>query len=107
MFEVIDRLFCFMSDLFETNPNQHGTSNMISYNSGFTTLATFQTSQLLGFAVKLLDLPTKATHFLCSLRVVLRHIVCHNIVRALGRKHYSEKFHFMTAWKTFDFDQFA
>jgi hypothetical protein len=32
---------------------------------------------------------------LYSLRVVLRHGVGHNIVRAPGRKHYSEELHFM------------
>jgi len=66
---------------------------MVSHNSGFAALATFQTGQLFGFSVKLLDLPTKTAHLLYSLRVVLRHVVGHNIVRALGRKHYSEEFH--------------
>ena len=59
---------------------------MISNNSGFTTLAAFQSSQLFGFTVKLLNLPTKATHLLYSLRVVLRYVIRHNIVRALRRR---------------------
>jgi hypothetical protein len=68
---------------------------MVSDNSGFTTLTVFQPGQLFGFAVKLLDFPTQAAHRLYSLRVVLRHGVGHNIVRAPGRKHYSEELHFM------------
>jgi len=35
---------------------------VITNNSCFAALTTFQAGQLLGFAVKLLDLPTKATH---------------------------------------------
>src|SRR3990172_6777230 len=107
MFEVINSSLGFIRDLFQTDPNQNSTGNMVSDNSRFATLTTFQPSQLFGFSVKLLDLPTKATHLLYSLRVVLRHVVGHNIVRALGRKHYSEEFHFMTARKSFDFDDFA
>jgi len=80
---------------------------MVSHNSGFATLATFQTGQSSGFMVKLLDPPTPAAYFLYRLRVVLRHIVCDNIVCALGRKHNPKEFHFMRAWKTLDFDQLA
>ena len=80
---------------------------MISDNSGFTTLTAFQASHLFGFTVKLLDLPTPAAHFLYSLRVVLRHVVRHNIVRALGRKHNPKEFHFMCARKALKLDQFA
>jgi len=56
---------------------------MISDNS---TLTPFQPSELFGFSVKLLDLPSKAAHFLYRLRVVLRHILSYNIVRALHRR---------------------
>lgn len=103
MFQAINGLLFFVGNLLETNPNQNGAGNVVSDNSGFTALTTFQTSQLFGFTVKLLDFPTKATHLLYSLGVVLRHVVRHNIVRALGRKHHSEKFHFVAAWKALDF----
>ena len=86
MLQAINSLLCLVGNLLETNPNQDGAGNMISDNSGFTTLATFQASQLFSFPVKLLNLPTQATHFLYSLRVVLRHVVGHNIVRALRRR---------------------
>jgi len=86
MLQAINGLFGFVGDLLETDPHQNSTGNMISDGSGFTTLATFQASQLFSFPVKLLDLPTQATHFLYSLRVVLRHVVGHNIVRALRRR---------------------
>src|SRR5512138_232315 len=86
MLEMINGFLCFIRNLFETNPNQNSTGNMVSDDSGFATLTTFQPGQLFGFSVKLLDLPTKATHLLYSLRVVLRHVVGHNIVRALRRR---------------------
>ncbi len=107
MFEAINGLLGFIRNLLQMYPNQDDAGNMISDNSGFAALTTFQSGQLFGFAVKLLDLPTKATHLLYGLRVVLRHVVGDNIVRALGRKHNPEKFHFMTTWKSFDLDCFA
>ena len=85
MFQAINGLPGFVGNLLETDPHQNGTGDVVSDNSGFTTLTTFQPSQLFGFAMKLLDFPTQAVHLLDSLRVVLRHVVGHNIVRALGR----------------------
>lgn len=86
MFEVINGFLGFIRNLFQAYPNQNSTGNMVSDNASFATLTTFEPSQLFGFSVKLLDLPTQATHFLYSLRVVLRHVVGHNIVRALRRR---------------------
>src|SRR4030066_2322141 len=107
MFYLINRLLGFMSDLFEANPYQNGTADVVSDNSGFTTLATFGAGQLFGFAVKLLDLPAKAAHILYDLHVVLRHVVGDDIVRALGRQHHSENFHLVLSRKPFDFDDLA
>src|SRR5487761_2342182 len=80
---------------------------MISDNSGFAALTSFQSCELFSFAVKLLDLPSKAANFLYNLRVVLRHVVGHNIVRALCGKHYPEEFRLMTTRKSFDLDNLA
>jgi hypothetical protein len=93
----------FNSHLFETNPNQNGTTNMISDGSRFATLISFDACQLLGFSVKLLDLPAKAAQIMYDLHVVLRHLVGNDIVRALGRQHHSENFHLMFSRKAFDF----
>lgn len=57
--------------------------------------------------MKLLNFPAEAAHILDDLHVVLPHLVGHNIVRALGRKHYSENFHLVFGRKAFDFDDFA
>ena len=86
MFEAINRLLGLIGNLLEPHPNQNGAGNVISNYSGFSALTTFQSSQLLGFAVKLLDLPTKAAHLLYDLRVVLHHVIGHDIVRALRRR---------------------
>ena len=104
VFQAINCLLGFVGNLLEANPNQNGAGDVVSDNSGFAALATFQASQLLGFSVKLLDFPTKAAHLLNSLRVVLHHVVGHDIVRALGRKHNPKEFHFVAAWKALDFD---
>ena len=47
----------FNSHLFAMNPNQNGTANVIPDNSGFATSIAFDACQLLGFSVKLRDLP--------------------------------------------------
>ena len=67
MFQAINRLPGLIRDLLETYPNQNSTGNVVSDNSGFGALTTFQPGQLFGFSVKLLDLPTKATHLWYSL----------------------------------------
>jgi len=101
---MVNCSLCFNRHLFETNPNQNGTANVIPNDSRIATLTAFKTGQLLGFSVKLLDLPAKAAHILYDLHLVLSHLVRHDIVRALGRQHYSENFHLMLGRKTFDFD---
>jgi len=72
---------------------------MIPLHTGFATLTTFDPRDLLAFAMKLLDLPAEATHLLRRCRVVLRHVVSGDIVRALGREHQPEKFHPMAFGK--------
>ena len=101
MFNSIYRSLRFLSDLFQPHPNQDSTPDMVSDNPVFSTLASLQPGQLFGFTMKLLNLPTKATHFLYSLRIVLSHFVCYDIVRALGRQHHSKQFHFVIFWKAF------
>jgi hypothetical protein len=56
-----------LSHWFETDPDENSTGNMVALNTGQATLAAFQTGSLFDFAVKLLNLPTKATQLLRSL----------------------------------------
>lgn len=97
----------FTSNLFETHPNKNSAANMISDNTSFSALITFNPGQLLGFAVKLLNFPAKVTHILYNFHVVLRYFVGYDIVRAPGRKHDPENFHLMVSRKTFDLDDLA
>jgi len=93
--------------MLETNPDEHGTSNMITNNASKATLTTFKTSELLGFSVKLLNFPTQAAHLLSGRRVILSQVVGHDKVRALSRQHKPEEFHAMSLGKVLDLDQFA
>ena len=81
-----------MSNLIETDPDQNCAADVISNDPDFSALATFNSGQLLGFAMELLDFPAKAAHILYDLHVVLRHLVCDDVIRALGRQHNPEKF---------------
>ncbi len=107
MFDLINRLLSFLGNLFEPDPHQDSTANMVADNSGFATLATFQSGQLFRLSVKLLNLPPQATHFLYGLRVVLSKIVGNDIIRALGRQHHPEQFHFMVFGKALELHHFA
>ena len=91
MFDLVDRLVGFDRDLLQAHPDQDGATDMIADDAGFPTLAAFQASELLGFAMKLLDLPAPATRFLCGLRVILSQVVGNDIIRALRRQHYPEQ----------------
>ena len=86
MLDLIDCTLRFVGNLLEAPPNQDGAADMIADNAGLAALAAFQTGQLLGFAVKLLDLPAEAAHILDDLHVVLRYLVGDDIVRALRRR---------------------
>jgi len=107
MLYLVDSLFSSMSYSFQTNPNQHGTTNMISHNPRFTALTSFYASKLLSFSVNLLNLPTKAARLLYSFSVILSYVICYNIVRALVRKHNPEQLHFVLFRKTLDLNQLA
>ena len=67
MFDLVDSLLRFAGDLFETNPDQDGTTDVVADDAGFATLTAFQAGELLGFAMKLLNLPAQATRLLCGL----------------------------------------
>ena len=85
MFDPVNGASSFFGDLFETNPNQHGTPDMVALASaGLATLTAFDAGELFAFAVKLLNLPTQGTRLLCDLRVVLSQVVGDDIVRAQG-----------------------
>lgn len=107
MFDLIDDLFRFMGDLFEPDPYQDGTANVISDNTSFATLATFETGELFGFSVKLLNLPTEAAHLLHGLGVILSKVVGDDIVRALRRQHQPEQFHLVVFGETLEVDDLA
>lgn len=85
MFNLINRPLSFIGNLLELDPYHNCTANVVTDNSGLATLATFQSGELFGFSVKLLNFPTQATHFLDGLRVILSNIVGDDIVRALSR----------------------
>src|SRR4030066_2568750 len=107
MLDTINSSLSFWSNMFQMYPNQNGTADMVSDNSGFATLTPFQSGKLLGFSVKLLNLPTQAAHFLYRLGIILSQVVCYHIVRALDGQHNPEQFHFVLFGKALDLHDFA
>jgi hypothetical protein len=55
----------------------------------------------------LLNLPSHGTLLLCAVRVVLRQLVDHDILRALGREHQPEQPQSMAFGKVFHVNQLA
>lgn len=60
---------------------------MVALDACQPTLATLNPSGLLGFTMKLLNLPTQATHLLYRRPVILSGVVGNDPIRALGRQH--------------------
>jgi hypothetical protein len=50
MLDMVNGTLGFNSHLFEPNPNENGATDMISDNSCFATLISFDAGQLLGFS---------------------------------------------------------
>ena len=77
---------------------------MVTLNSGLATLTSLQSSELLPFAVQLLDSRAEAAHFLCRLRGIGSQIVSDDPIRATGRRLDPETLHFVVFRETLDFD---
>jgi len=85
MLDLIEGSPGFSGDLGQAHPNQNRAGDMVALNPGFLAWAAFQSGQLLGFAVKLLDLSAHATRLLRGRRGILRKVVGDDPVRAVGR----------------------
>jgi len=62
MYDLIDGRMRFLGHLFEPDPDQDGTANMVAQNARGAALAAFQSGELFGFPMKLLNLPAQAAH---------------------------------------------
>lgn len=107
MFDLIEILVRFVGHLFEPDTDRDGAADIVAQDAGSAALAAFQSGELYGFPVKLLNLPAQAAHLLYRLLVSLSQIVGHDIVRALGRQHDPEQFHFVLLRKAFEPHPFA
>ena len=107
MFNTVDGLLSLACNLRQTNPHQRGASNVIALDTRFSTLISLDAGQLFDFAVKLLNLPAHATHFLCGFQRILRQVVSHDPVRAAGRHRNPEQFDLVDVRKSFDLDEVA
>ncbi len=86
VFYLISGSPALISQLFQAYPDQDGTSDMITLNPFFATLALVKPSHWLGLPMKRLNLPTKAACLLDRRRRILRPVVGDDLIRALGRK---------------------
>src|SRR5690349_14004720 len=107
LFKLIDGRRRLLSNLLEAHPNQNSASDMVTLNTRQTTLTAFDTGGLFGLPMKLLNLPTQATHLLGRLGRILSKIVRSDKVRALGGKHQPEQFHLMPFGKVLDRQHFS
>jgi hypothetical protein len=94
--ELLDGGSRFLSNLLEAHPNQDGPGDLSTLDTGQAPLAIFKARAWLGLAVKLLNFPAQATPLVRGLGRILSQIEGGDSVRALGRKHPPEQFHWMT-----------
>lgn len=99
MFNLINSLLSFLGNLFKSELHRERTADVVTVNSGFTSLTTFQYGKSFGLAVKLLNLPAQATRILYGLRVALSKIVGYDINSVSGKQNHTKQFHFMVFWK--------
>src|SRR5260370_26641745 len=90
---------------FEGEPSQITIAQMVALGAGFTTLALFGTSELLEFAVKLLNRPAPGVHLSNGLRVDGVWKVGDNPVNVAVCGNYLEQSNF--AGQLFEFDHHA
>ena len=83
MLNLINGTSGLISQVFEAQPDQQGTRNVIALHACFAALAGLDPRQLLELAVILLNLPAQRTRLLCTLRRVLSQIVSDDPVRAV------------------------
>ena len=107
MLDAIEGLSGCACDVGQAKPDQHGAGNMVALNARLAALVFLNASQLLEFAVKLLNFPAHATHLLRGIQRILSQIVGYNPIRAVGRHRNPEQFYFVCLRKAFDLDGFA
>lgn len=69
MFQLIDALLGFVSQFFETQPDQHARTQVIALRTVQTTLTAFDARHLFLLAVKLLNFPPMTALLLSLIRV--------------------------------------
>ena len=107
VFEWIHRAACLCREFFEPHPHQKSTADMMTLDARLAALAAFQPGHLCAFAGQRLDLLAEAAHLVCRRRGILRLIVAHNVVRAVGRHLNPAAWHFVVFGKAFDREPFA
>src|SRR5438105_7294046 len=107
MFELIDSLPGLVRQAVEPAPHEQRASYVVALDTSFAALAILKARQLLGFPMKLLNLPAQGTHLLSVLCRRLRQVVGHDPFRAVSRHLNPKQLHFEVTWKTLDLDQLA
>ncbi len=107
MFDLVNGLLTGVGEAFEAYPHQQRAGDVVALNTRFAAQAILKTRQLLGFAVKLLNLPAQGTHLLSALCRALSKVVSHDPFRAVDRHLNPEQLHLEITRKPSDLDQFA
>lgn len=107
MFELIDGLLGLVSQRLQTHPHQQRTRYVVALDTSFATLAILKAGKLLGFSMKLLNLPAQGAHLLSVMCRTKRQVVGHDPFRAMGGHLNSEQLHAVVTRKAPDLDQLA
>ncbi len=75
MFDLINGLLRRVSEALQTHPHEQRAGDVVALNTRFAALAILKTRQLLGFSMKLLNLPAQGTHLLSTLCRALSKVV--------------------------------
>ena len=107
MLNAIKSSVCLLSEGGQANPNEHCASDVIALDPCLTALAALDSGELFDFPVKLLNLPAQGTRLLRAPRQILRKVVRHDRVRAVGRHLNAKQFYLVFFGKISDLDDLA
>jgi hypothetical protein len=98
--ELIHRAACLCREIFKPDPHEQRAADMIALDARLPALAAFQSAHLFALTDQRLNFPAEAPRLLCGPGGLLRQVVGHNVVRAVGRHHNPEQLNFVLFGKS-------
>ena len=105
--DLVDGPIALVSQVLQAAPHQQRARDMVALNAPTPPLATLDPRQLLGFSMKLLDLPAQAARLSRLMHRIPSQIVRDDPFRAARMHHYPEELYLVLFGESFDLYELA